>query len=152
MNRFVKRAQLEEIMFSFMIENYNEEDIEFINQVYSDYMNNMYIFELANTEQYFKEFIITYCQQNCNTIINNVHFTDINNRNKFISNFGEGNHNQDFILEIPAELNQPLLNENHIEINKIVEEEHKRYKKYYIIGGIALIGILGIGYYFYKQR
>ena len=38
MSQFVKREQLEEIMLSFTIEVYNEEDIEFINAI-TDYFD-----------------------------------------------------------------------------------------------------------------
>ena len=50
MSQLIKREQLEEIMLSFVFKLYDENDIEFINQVYSDYEKRRYIFPLSKTE------------------------------------------------------------------------------------------------------
>ena len=47
MSQLVTREMLEEIMLSFTIDIYSEEDIEFINNVYRDYMNKKYIGDLG---------------------------------------------------------------------------------------------------------
>ena len=114
MNQLVTREMLEEIMLSFTIDVYSEEDIEFINQVYSDYMNKKYIFQLSKTEQYFKQFVITYCRVNYQTIVDKINFTNQQNKDDFIRNFGEKpkTHNKNVVLEIPGNENEPLLANN----------------------------------------
>ena len=152
MSQFVKREQLEEIMLSFTIEVYNEEDIEFINKVYSDYMNKKYIFQLSKTEQYFKQFVVTYCQVNYQTIVDKINFTNQNNRDDFIRNFGEQpKPNNGVMLEIPGNENEPFL-ENNEHQNKQQNENSNRKMIYYIIGGgVVAASIIGVGIYLYKK-
>lgn len=152
MSQFVKREQLEEIMLSFTIEIYNEEDIEFINKVYSDYMNKKYIFQLSKTEKYFKQFVVTYCQVNYQTIVDKIDFTNQNNRDDFIRNFGEQpKPNNDVVLEIPGNENEPFL-ENNEHPNRQPNENSNRKMIYYIIGGgVFAASIIGVGIYLYKK-
>ena len=152
MSQFVKREQLEEIMLSFTIEVYNEEDIEFINKVYSDYMNKKYIFQLSKTEQYFKQFVVTYCQVNYQTIVDKINFTNQNNRDDFIRNFGEQpKPNNGVMLEIPGNENEPFL-ENNEHQNKQQNENSNRKMIYDIIGGgVVAASIIGVGIYLYKK-
>lgn len=140
MTQLIKREQLEEIMLSFVFELYDENDIAFINQVYSNYEKRKLIFSFIETEIYFKEFIITYCRQNCNLIVDRVNFTNPKTKNTFIYNFKE---NENPIEELYEEnnMNQPLVN-NGDGPNK---KENNRNIYYSIIfGGIvtALIFLL----------
>ena len=152
MSQLVTREMLEEIMLSFTIDIYSEEDIEFINNVYRDYMNKKYIFQLSKTEQYFKQFVITYCRVNYQTIVDKINFTNQNNRDDFIRNFGEQpKPNNGVMLEIPGNENEPFL-ENNEHQNKQQNENSDRKMIYYIIGGgVVAASIIGVGIYLYKK-
>ena len=152
MNQLVTREMLEEIMLSFTIDVYSEEDIEFINQVYSDYMNKKYIFQLSKTEQYFKQFVITYCRVNYQTIVDKINFTNQQNKDDFIRNFGEEpkTHNKNVVLEIPGNEDEPLLANNEHQ-NIQMEENSNKNMIYYIIGGVVMASVIGFGIYLYKK-
>ena len=160
MSQLVTREMLEEIMLWFTIDIYSEEDIEFINNVYSDYMNKKYIFQLSKTEQYFKQFVITYCRVNNQTIVDKINFTNLQNKDDFIRNFGEEpkTHNKNVVLEIPGDENEPLL-ENNEHQNIQMEENRNQNMIYYIIRGIGgvvvvagVIGLIGFGIYLCKKK
>ena len=160
MSQLVTREMLEEIMLSFTIDIYSEEDIEFINNVYRDYMNKKYIFQLSKTEQYFKQFVITYCRVNYQTIVDKINFTNQQNKDDFIRNFGEEpkTHNNNVFLEIPGDENEPLL-ENNEHQNIQMEENRNQNMIYYIIRGIGgvvvvagVIGLIGFGIYLCKKK
>ena len=154
MSQLVTREMLEEIMLSFTIDIYSEEDIEFINNVYRDYMNKKYIFQLSKTEQYFKQFVITYCRVNYQTIVDKINFTNQQNKDDFIRNFGEEpkTHNNNVFLEIPGDENEPLL-ENNEHQNIQMEENRNQNMIYYIIRGIGgVVVVAGVVVYVKKKK
>ena len=153
MSQLVTREMLEEIMLSFTIDIYSEEDIEFINNVYRDYMNKKYINKKKKTEQYFKQFVITYCRVNYQTIVDKINFTNQQNKDDFIRNFGEEpkTHNNNVFLEIPGDENEPLL-ENNEHQNIQMEENRNQNRIYYIIGGVVVVAsVIGFAIYFCKK-
>ena len=149
MSQLIKREQLEEIMLSFVFKLYDENNIEFINQDYSDYEKRKYIFPLSKTELYFKQFVITYCRQNCNLIVDRVNFTNPQNRNTFIYNFRQNENPVEELSEIDNSINQPLVANNGDGHN---ENNNNRHYYYYIICvAILLLFFAWLSYYIFHR-
>ena len=140
MTQLIKREQLEEIMLSFVFELYDENDIDFIHQVYSNYEKRKLIFSFSETEIYFKEFIITYCRQNCNLIVDRVNFTNPKTKNTFIYNFKQNENPREELYE-ENNMNQPLVN-NGNGPNKKKKNRNIYYYMIFVGIVIALIFLL----------
>ena len=87
MTEKIKREELEELLLSLTLQVGNEDDLKTINTIYDDYQNKRNVFNLSKTELYFKQFIITYCQANCEDILKQINCKDRKINDTFKKNF-----------------------------------------------------------------
>ena len=111
MSNSITRRQLEELMMSLSFNIHTDEDIQFLNQLYSNNQADMYIFRLTNTKKYFESIIIPYCKEHWKEIIKTI--TNENIKNEFILNFGVVDNNlTQSEINNGSEESHPLMNNN----------------------------------------
>ena len=86
----ITRKKLEEIMFSLNFYAHDDEDIQFLNNLYNNNQADMYIFRFTDTKIYFEIAIISYCKEHWKEIKEEI--SDENIKNEFILNFGEADN------------------------------------------------------------
>ena len=138
MTEKIKREELEELLLSLTLQLANEDDLNTINTIYNDYQNKKNIFTLSKTELYFKQFIITYCQANCDDILKQINCKDRKISDTFKKNF----YNSKIAKEYKKGLKQLKEREINIEeLNPINKSYDKEVKKPHAEGVINLCNI-----------